>query len=78
MTTTETVTNKQIKTLRAEADAAGDLRQAMICVLAIGGPEALDGGDPGNEADMLLSEGRDQEWARTECARVIASAESAA
>jgi hypothetical protein len=68
------ITDSQIRSLRADAARAGDLRQEMICVLAVGGPSALEGGDPGNEADMLLSSGRTQEWARAECARVIADA----
>lgn len=72
---TNQITDSQIKTLRSEAERHGDLRQAMICVLALGGTEALDGAEPGTEADMLLSEGRTREWARVTCARVIADAQ---
>lgn len=71
---TNNVTNAQIKALKNEAGEHGDLRMAMICDLAVGGTEALDGADPGTDADDLLREGRTQEWARTECARVIAYA----
>ena len=65
------MTNAQISALRTEALRAGDLAQATICVLALGGPAALEPCDPGTEADLLLSAGRDQDWARAECARVI-------
>lgn len=75
-TTAATITNRQIRTLRAEAATAGDHAQAMICVLALGGPAALEGAEPGTEADTLLRDGRSQEWAREECARVIADAEA--
>lgn len=71
---TTTVTDRQIRTLRAEADAAGDLAQAMICALALGGPDALAGAEPGTEADRLLLTGISQDEARAECARVIADA----
>ena len=74
MTTTDTITNRQIRTLRAEAGAAGDLAQVAICVLALGGPDALAGAEPGTEADLLLSTGMSQDEARAECARVIADA----
>lgn len=73
-TTAARITDSQIRTLSVEAARAGDLRQEMICVLALSGPSALEGGDPGNDADMLLSAGRTREWARGECARVIADA----
>lgn len=74
-----TITDNQIRALRSEALDAGDLRQAMICDLALGGPRALrqsDGSapDPGTEAAELLEEGMTQDEARAECARVIADA----
>ncbi len=72
--TTAHITDNQIRTLRTEAARAGDLRQEAICVLAVGGTSALEGSDPGTEQDLLLSVGRTQEWARAECARVIADA----
>lgn len=71
MTTTTIITDSQIRTLRTEAARAGDLRQEAICILALRGPSALEGADPGTEHDLLLSAGRTQEWARAECARVI-------
>ena len=61
----------EIKKLRREAEAQGDLRQAMICVLALGGRDALEGAEPGTEAEALLSERRTQEWAACECKRHI-------
>lgn len=74
MTTTATITDRQICTLKSEAAEAGDLRMAMICDLAVAGPQSLEGAEPGTEAADLLDEGRDQSWARAECARVIADA----
>lgn len=68
-----TVTTAQIRSLRTKSARAGDLRMEAICVLALGGPASLKGADPGTEQD-LLTEGRTQEWARAECARVIADA----
>lgn len=76
MTTATNITTAQIRTLRSEAEQAGDLRMAMICVLAIGGTDALDGADAGTEADILLTEGRTQDWARTQCARAISAAQA--
>lgn len=70
------ITDEMIQGLRREAFKAGDLRQEMICCLALGDTAALEGAEPGTEAAELLDEGRDQEWAREECGRVIA--ESAA
>jgi len=40
MTTIETLTDEQIKTLRAEAGQHGDLDMVAICDLATGGDEA--------------------------------------
>lgn len=73
-TINETVTAAQIHALRAKSATAGDLRMETICVLALGGPAAIEGADPGTDQDLLLGEGRTQEWARAECARVIADA----
>lgn len=39
-TTIETVTDEQIKALRSEARAAGDMRQAHICNMALDGDDA--------------------------------------
>lgn len=69
-----TITDDQIAALRTEAAQHGDLRMAMICDLAIGGTDALEGAEPGTEADMLLSEGRTQEWARAKCVDAISAA----
>jgi hypothetical protein len=78
MTTTNDITTSQIKALRVEAEGAGDLRMAMICVLAIGGVGALEGADPGTEADMLIAEGRTQEWALAKCGETLAYAQGEA
>jgi len=75
-TAAATITNKQIRALKAEAATAGDLAQVMICDLAIGGPAALTGAEPGTEADRLLSTGMSQDEAREACADVIADAEA--
>jgi hypothetical protein len=69
-----TTTDRDIEALRLEALHYGDLEQATICVLALGGPEFLEGSEPGTEGDRLLRAGRTQEWARAECERVIADA----
>jgi hypothetical protein len=76
MTNSDNITAAQIAALRSEAHAAGDLTQEMICVLALGGPAALEPCDPGTEADLLLSAGRDRDWARAQCARAISNAEA--
>lgn len=75
-TTVDDITSRQIKTLKREADEHGDLRMVMVCDLATDGPDALDGAEPGTEADILCAEGRSQEWARAECARVISEAQA--
>lgn len=71
---TNNVTNAQIKALKNDAGEHGDLRMAMICDLALHGTETLEGAEPGADAADLLSEGRTQEWARAQCAGVIAYA----
>ena len=76
--TTTTISTTQIRTLRTEAESAGDLRMAMVCVLAIGGTEALEGAEDGTEAAELLAEGRTQEWAHNQCARAIRDAQAQA
>lgn len=72
------ISDAQIRALKTEAGQHGDLRMAMICDLALGGPVALEGAEPGTEADLLRSEGRTQKWAREECAKVIAYAQGEA
>ncbi len=79
MTTTNqltagTIAARQIRQLRAESEQNGDLRQAMICVLALGGEGALAGAEPGTDAADLLDEQRSQLWAQHVCADVINSA----
>lgn len=69
-----TVSTSQIRKLSTEAAEAGDLRQAMICDLALGGVSALAGAEPGTDAHDLLVEGMTQEQALAECERVIAEA----
>ncbi len=70
---TTTITNAEIRKLRTAAAEHGDLKMDMICALALD-PDALEGAEPGTEADLLLRAGRTQEWARAECARVIDAA----
>ncbi len=72
-----TVTNVDIRKLRTAAAEHGDLKMDMICCLALD-PDALDGAEPGTEADLLLRDGRTQEWARAECERVISEARARA
>ena len=69
-------TRTRIRKLRIEAELAGDLRMATICVLALGGDAALDGAEPGTEAAALL--GHTQEWAIAQCTRAINAAINAA
>lgn len=76
--TIDTITDNQIRTLRGEADMAGDVRMAVICMQAIGGPEALEDAEGGSEADMLASEGRSQRWCRERCVAAINAARTAA
>jgi hypothetical protein len=64
----------EIRQLRYEARLIGDLRQAMICALALEGSDALDGAEPGTEAAILQDEGRTVEWARKACADAIRAA----
>jgi len=70
MTTIDTLTDCQIRTLRGEAMAAGDYAQVDICQRALTSDDDTIDSD-GNEiagADMS------QDDARRECARVIATA----
>lgn len=69
-----TVTDRDIQQLRREAEEHGDLRQAMLCVLALGGPEELEGAEPGTEAADLLDEGVTQARARELCEEAIEAA----
>lgn len=71
---TTNITSAQIKALKVEAGQHGDLRMAMICDLALHGPESLEGAEPGTEAHLLLSEGRTQEWAIAKCEAAIIAA----
>lgn len=68
------ITDRDITLLRREAEEHGDLEQAMLCVLALGGPEALEGAEPGTEADLLLERGTTQAQARELCEEAIESA----
>jgi len=80
--TAKSITEHEIGCLRREARDASDLRMAMICRLALD-PDVLDGAeswwtdDERVEADLLLSEGRTQEWAIEECVRVVNDAGAA-
>jgi hypothetical protein len=66
----------EIKTLRAKMARKGDLSMWSICVLALKGPEAIAGGDPGSEYALLA--GKSQEWAIAECTQAIAAGEAEA
>lgn len=70
MTTKETLTDKQIKTLRSEAVAHGDYAQADICDRAM----ATDTVDQDGNKIALADWTREE--AREECARVIAESEA--
>jgi hypothetical protein len=75
-TATVTVTGRQIRTLREEALAAGDYRQADLCAAALCAREdANDDGSP-----LVDSDGNPttRSHARAECARVIEAAAQAA
>ena len=71
----ETVTNDQIRALRSEADAAGDLVQAAICDVVLG--EWLPATTRPLEAHARIK-AMSRDEARAECARVIADAEAQA
>jgi hypothetical protein len=71
--TTE-ITDSDIRALRAEAERAGDLEQAALCALALGGREGLQWGEPGTEWRLLYDRGTSQAEARAECERVIREA----
>ena len=60
--------------LGKEALEAGDLRMAMIAFLAVDGPIALEGAEPGTEAYVLLQEGMGRDEARAICDQGIAAA----
>lgn len=69
--TADSLTYLQIEALMLKAGCAGDRELVAICVLALGGPAALKGADPGTAQDILLRSGRTQEWGRSECHRAI-------
>lgn len=71
-------TKAQIRTLRTEAAQFGDLRMEAVCVLALGGPPALEGAVPGTEQALLLEEGMSQGEAVERCLEVLAAAAAAA
>lgn len=70
-----TITDRQIRTLRHEAEEAGDLAQAALCVLALGGRRALDGAEDGTEwallAERVDAGAMTQDTARAECEAAI-------
>lgn len=74
MTTSETITDTQIRQLRTNAAEAGDLAMAMICARALGDDlaDAEPGTDGADARDLTVDQ------ARAECARVIAEAEAQA
>jgi len=67
-TTLETLTERQIYALRTESAAAGDLRMACICEIALGGDG--DGAEPGTDMASVAAE-YDADSARAECLRAI-------
>jgi len=71
-TTTDSITDSQIRKLRKEAESAGDLAMAMVCVRALGDDleVAEDGTEAADAREMTV------EQARAECARVCADAEA--
>jgi len=76
MTTPETITTRQIRSLRDEALAAGDYAQVDICDVALAAHETADA--EGGELRGPDGEVWTRSEARTECARVIADAEAQA
>lgn len=74
MTNATNITDRQIRTLRAEAEAAGDYAQIDVCDVALAAHETPDA--EGNDltgpdrAPMTRSE------ARALCARAVAYAEA--
>jgi len=85
---TATITDRQIRTLRTEADAAGDIVQAVICRVALddlecsedeadadGLPDYSGGGHGAEEMRQIRAALRlSVDEARAKCARVIADA----
>lgn len=69
-----TATTSQLRTLRRESAEAGDLDQEALCVLALGGRDALADAEPGCAWSELYASGMTQEQAITECSTVIAAA----
>lgn len=67
-------TPAQIAALRSSAATHGDLEQEALCVLALGGREAIADGEPGTEHDRLYRRGTTQDEACTLCERAIADA----
>jgi hypothetical protein len=86
----QTITDKQIRILREEATAAGDVVQAVICRVALddlecnedeadadGLPDYGGGGHSAEEMRQIRAALRlSIDVARAECARIIASAVS--
>jgi hypothetical protein len=87
-TATATVTDRQIRTLQAEADTAGDIVQAVICRVALddlecsddeadadGLPDYSGGGHSTEELRQIHAALRlSVDEARAKCARVIRDA----
>lgn len=71
-TTTETVTDSQIRALRIEAAQVGDWDQEELCFRALGEESPVR--EPGIITDRVL--GADRAMARDLCARAIAAAEA--
>lgn len=73
-----TITDRDISALRREADQAGDFEQSALCVLALGGRDALRGAERGTEWARLFTSRRTHASARAECERVILNARAMA
>lgn len=72
MTTSETITDEQIKALRAEALGHGNYEQVDICDRAL----CRDDETINQDGDEIAYADWSRDEARTECARVIADAEA--
>ena len=69
-----TATDHDIALLRRDSERHGDLERAALCVLALGGRDALRGAERGTEWARLFTSRRSQASARRSCAAVIVAA----
>lgn len=71
MTTTRTISDEQIRTLRTEAVARGDFAQVDLCNRALSADDAVEDQD----ANLIPYADWTQEEARAACAEVLAAAQ---